>query len=89
MLPSELQGCSISRIRCSPCLDGGPIFYTSVNGHRSGYLVHWTQDRVGDISASGFQKAYKTAITAFDLSKSGAFLGVGNSDGKGSFVNGN
>lgn len=83
LLPPELKGCSISRIRCSPRSDpGSPIFFTSVNGHRSGYLVQWTQDRVGNITASGFQKVYKTAITAFDLSKTGDLLGVGTSDGK-------
>ena len=85
VLPLELKGCSISRIRCSPRSDRGPIFYTSVNGHKSGYLVQWTQDRVGDITAGGFQKVYKTALTAFDLSKTGAFLGVGTSDGRLSF----
>lgn len=85
VLPPELKGCSISRIRCSPRLDGGPIFYTVVNGYRSGYLVHWSQDRMGDISASSFQKVYKTAITAFDLSKTGSLLGVGNSDGEITF----
>ena len=81
-LPKELKGCSFSRIRSSPKLNGGPIFYTSVNGHRSGYLVQWAQDRVGDISVQRFQKVYKTAITAFDLSRTGAYLGVGTSDGE-------
>lgn len=60
------------------------MFFTIVNGHRSGDVVQWSQDRVGDIVSQGHQKIYKTAITAFDISRSGSYLGVGTSDGEDS-----
>ena len=81
-LPEELKGCSFSRIHSSPKAKvGGPVFYTSVNGHRAGFLVQWVQDRMGNLSASSYQKVFKTAITAFDISSSGNYLGTGTSDG--------
>lgn len=80
-LPPELKGCSFSRIRFPSRIDGGPLFYTSVNGHRSSFLVKWSQDKIGDVIATGYQKVYKTASTAFDLSRTGSHLGVGTSDG--------
>jgi len=78
-LPPELQGGKISRLVFQP--PPSTVFHTAVNAHNKGYLVRWDQDRMGNVHAKAFKKVHNTSITAMAVSRSGAYLGTGTSDG--------
>ena len=70
---------SFNRVRFAH--NGGPGFYTTVNCAGVGHILYWEQDSVGEIVLRGRLKAHTTAITAFDVSLSGRFIGTGTSEG--------
>ncbi|KAK9814839.1 hypothetical protein WJX72_012445 [[Myrmecia] bisecta] len=78
-LPAGLENGSFNR--CSFARDGSMAFYTAINVRGDGYIVHWEQNALGELVAKRKLKVHTTAITAFDISSSGAYLGCGMSEG--------
>ena len=74
-----MQRGSFNRVRFAH--DGSPSFYTTVNAAGQGYILRWQQTQQGEIVMRRQLKAHGSAITAFDISRSGKYLGTGTSEG--------
>ncbi|BDA49251.1 probable prolactin regulatory element-binding protein [Coccomyxa sp. Obi] len=67
--------------RCRFARDGSRGLFVTVNQRGEAHILHWEQNEEGELLLERQAKAHASASTAFDISRSGAYLGSATSEG--------
>ncbi|CAL8464126.1 g3661 [Coccomyxa elongata] len=70
--------------RCRFARDGSRALFVTVNQRGEAHILHWEQNEEGELLLARQAKAHTSASTAFDISRSGAYLGSATSEGDAS-----